>query len=176
MTSDIPDALVLSVSPSARGFAFVLFESPLSPYDWGVKDLRGPGKNRRIVRFVESMIERYSPLILVLEDWRDESCRRSARIKDLYERLVAVARKHLVRVVPLAKERLRECFAAVIPTTKYEIALAIAKQIPALSFQVPPVRKIWMSEDPRQGLYDAAALAITAFHGWNEETRSAGGP
>lgn len=174
MTNGIPDTLVFSVSPSARGFAFVLFESPLAPYDWGVKDLRGSGKNRRTIRFVESMIERYHPLVLVLEDWTDDLCRRSARIIDLYERLVLVARKHLVRVIRVSKERLRQCFARVIPTTKYEIALAIAKQIPALSFQVPPTRRIWMSEDPRQALYDAAALAIAAY-GWNSEPEKPAG-
>jgi hypothetical protein len=172
MTNGMPEALVLSVSPSSRGFAFVLFEAPLSPFDWGVKELRGPRKNLRIARFVESMIEQYSPLVLVLEDWTDDLCRRTERTRDLYERLVNVARKHLIRVVRISKAELHRAFAWVDPTTKYEIALAIAKYIPALSFQVPPVRKIWMSEDPRQSLYDAAALA-TAYYALAEPL---GGP
>jgi len=39
-------ALVLSIYPNTRGFAFVLFEGPLSPFDWGVKEVRGRGKHR----------------------------------------------------------------------------------------------------------------------------------
>jgi hypothetical protein len=49
-------------------------------------------------------------------------------------------------------------------TTKQKIAETIAKQVPALNLYVPPERKPWMSEDPRMGIFDAAALAWTYFH------------
>lgn len=38
--------------------------------------------------------------------------------------------------------------------TKYEIAKAIARRIPAFAHRLPRLRKLWMSEDPRQGLFD----------------------
>ncbi len=163
MTSAIPEALVFSIFPNSRGFGFVLFEGPYAPYDWGVKEVREPKKNRRILKFVEDMIDRYSPIVLVLEDWTDEACHRCVRIRELYRQLVELARRKCIVVFRYSWQRVKHCFAEVVPTTKYEIALRIAKEIPAFSFQVPPVRKIWMSEDPRQGLYDAAALGLTHF-------------
>jgi hypothetical protein len=163
MTTATADALVLSLSPSARGFGFVLFESALSPVDWGVQETRGDGKNRRILAFTARMIDRYQPLVLVIEDWADGACRRSARILALYADLAELAKKKSVQLVRISKQHLHWYFRSVVPTTKYEIALAIARLIPAFSFQIPPVRRIWMSEDPRQTLYDAAALGLTHF-------------
>ena len=58
---------------------------------------------------------------------------------------------------------MKECFASVGAGTKYEIAKAIATQIPAFAHRLPRLRKIWMSEDPRQSLFDAAALGLTFF-------------
>jgi glutamate/tyrosine decarboxylase-like PLP-dependent enzyme len=163
MTTANNEALVLSLSPSARGFGFVLFESALAPYDWGVQETRGDGKNRRILAFAAKMIDRYKPLVLVIEDWADGACRRSARILALYAELSELARKKSVQLVRISKQRLHGYFKSVVPTTKYEIALAVARLIPAFSFQIPPVRRIWMSEDPRQTLYDAAALGLAHF-------------
>lgn len=168
MKSKISDALVLSVSPMSKGFGFVLFESALAPLDWGVREVRGALKNRRILKFVEGMIDRYAPIVLVLEDWTDGACRKSARIMRLYASLTELARKKCVQIVRVSKGSVRRCFRSVVPCVKYEIALAIGKAIPAFSYQIPPVRKIWMSEDPRQSLYDAAALGL-AFYASEQE-------
>ena len=163
MKSTMSKPLVLSLAPMSKGFGFVLFEAPLAPFDWGVREVRGALKNRRILKFVEGMIDRYAPIVLVLEDWTDDACRKSKRIMALYAALVELARKNCVQLVRVTKGSVRRCFMHVVPCNKYEIALAIAKAIPALSYQIPPVRKIWMSEDPRQSLYDAAALGLAYF-------------
>jgi hypothetical protein len=60
-------------------------------------------------------------------------------------------------------------------TTKQKIAEMIAKQIPALNLYVPPERKPWMSEDPRMGIFDAAALAWMYFHEvWGDQDAARG--
>jgi len=158
-----PSDLVLSFYPSSRGFGFVLFEGPLSPFDWGVKEIRGPAKNRRILKHLERLIDRYAPIVLVLEDWTDEAFQRIDRIVELYKSVLALAKRKLIPVVRIAMTRVREFFAYRNALTKYEIALHIAKIIPAFSYQVPPKRKTWMSEDARQGLYDAAMLGLVYF-------------
>jgi hypothetical protein len=56
--------------------------------------------------------------------------------------------------------------------TKGGIAETIAKHIPAFDRFLPPRRKLWMSEDVRMGLFDAAALAFTFFYGQAESTCS----
>ena len=164
MMYELPDALVLAFYPMTRGFAYVLFEGPLSPYDWGVKEVRGKNKNGRIIKSLQSIIERCLPKLIVLEDWTDDYSRRAPRIKQLHEEIEKLAEQYAIPVARYGAQEIKQAFANVIPCTKYEIALNIAKHIPAFSFQVPPVRKIWMSEDPRQALYDAAALGVAWYH------------
>ena len=48
---------------------------------------------------------------------------------------------------------------------KDAIAEAIVKHVPAFARYLPPVRKPWMSEDKKMGLFDAAALALTFIQG-----------
>ncbi len=158
-----PLHLVLSLYPSSRGLGYVLFETPLAPFDWGVKEVRGARKNAQAITFVKRLLDRYAPVVLVLGDWTAATTRRAKRIRDLSQSLAALAKQHSLPVVTFSTEKVRECFSGVGARTKYEIALAIAKQVPAFSFRVPPVRKLWMSEDPRQNLFDAAALGFTFF-------------
>ena len=158
-----PSDYVLSLYPNSRGFGYVLFEGPLSPFDWGVKEIRGAAKNRRILLYIERLLDRYRPAVLVLEDWLDEAYQRSERIIDLYERILALAKRKNIPVVCYPMKKIREFFAYRNALNKYEIALHIAKIIPAFSYQVPPRREIWKGEDARQGLYDAAAVGLTYF-------------
>jgi hypothetical protein len=67
------------------------------------------------------------------------------------------------RAVSYPMKKIREYFAYRNALTKYEIALHIAKIIPAFSYQIPPKPTIWRSEDARQGLYDAAAVGLVFF-------------
>jgi hypothetical protein len=154
----IPIDLVLSFYPGSRGFGFVLFEGPLSPFDWGVREIRGPNKNRRILKFLEELIDRYSPVAIVLEDWTDDACHRIERIVALYEAILALATKKLIPVIRIPMRKVREHFAYRNCTTKYEIAVHIATMIPAFGYMVPTLRRPWASERPGQLLYDCAAL------------------
>ena len=49
-------------------------------------------------------------------------------------------------------------------TAKREIAQSIAREFPELEPRLPPVRRIWMSEDARMNIFDAVALGMTFFH------------
>ena len=158
-----PSDLVLSLYPNSRGFGYVLFEGPLSPFDWGVKEIRGAAKNRRILKFIETLLDRYTPVVLVLEDWTDEAFARIDRINELYHAIAALAKKKLITIVRYSMTKIREHFAYRNALTKYEIALYIAKIIPSFSYQIPPKPTIWRSEDARQGLYDAAAVGLAYF-------------
>ena len=77
--------------------------------------------------------------------------------------LVHFAEAEYVELHRCSKKEVRTCFASVGAGTKYEIAKAIATQIPAFAHRIPRFRKPWMSEDPRQSLFDAAALGLTYF-------------
>lgn len=163
MTYDNDGAFVLAVYATARGFAFVLFEGPENPIDWGAKELRGRRKNNRTLDEVEKLIDRYRPDALVIEDISEKGSRRSSRIRRLYRALGHLAATEYVDLYRYSRNVVRGTFAPTGAVTKVEIAEAIARQIPALGHRLPRERKIWMSEDPRQSLFDAAALALTHF-------------
>lgn len=64
-------------------------------------------------------------------------------------------------IYAFSRAQVRLAFAYLDITTKQAIAEAIAKHILAFERCVPPIRKPWMSEDARMGLFDAAALVWT---------------
>lgn len=77
--------------------------------------------------------------------------------------LTTLAATAEVELVTFTREALREVFAEVGAETKYEIAQAVAGIIPAFKHRLPPIRKIWQSEDERQSLFDAASLGIAYY-------------
>lgn len=163
MTDANPQNLVLSIYPFTRGFAFVLFEGPESPFDWGVKDVKEKHKNTKTLDEIKKLIDRFRPEVLVIEDLTNGESRRTSRIRKLYRMLAHLAAREYVDIERCKKSQIKECFGIVGASSKYEIAKAIAIQIPAFAHRIPPFRKPWMSEDSRQSLFDAAALGLTYF-------------
>lgn len=153
---------VLAVVPTCHGFSFVLFEGPEAPFDWGIKDIRGRTKNTGTLDAVKGLLTRYRPEVLILEETASGR-RRATRIRRLFRMLTHLADTEGISVARYSRRDIRECFSSVGAKTKYEIAKAISNQIPAFTHRLPPIRKIWMSEDPRQSLFDAAALGITHY-------------
>ncbi len=165
MTHQNPQNLVLSIYPTSRGYAFVLFEGSLSLYDWGVKEIRKKNKNERTLESIKALIEQHRPDYLVIEDYTEKGSRRSSRIRRLYRSLMHLARVEQVEVVRYSKDAVLSFFAPEGAHTKYEIAKTIAREMPELAHRLPRRRKIWMSEDPRQSLFDAAALGVAFYAG-----------
>ena len=58
----------MALYTNARGFAFVVFEGALSPYDWGVVEIRGLKKDAQITDKVRALLGRYVPDVLVMQD------------------------------------------------------------------------------------------------------------
>lgn len=160
---NIPHNLVLCVYPTSRGFAFVLFERPLSLYDWGVKDIRKKRKNEATLEGLLALIVRHRPEHLIIEDYTEKGSRRSSRIRRLYRMVTHLAESEFIEVTRISRTAIHASFASVGARRKYDIAQAIARAIPALAHRLPRLRKIWMSEDPRQSLFDAAALGMVFY-------------
>lgn len=165
MTHQYHQNLVLSLYPTSRGYAFVLFEGPLSPVDYGVKEIRHKHKNERTLESIEALIEEHRPDYLIIEDYTEKGSRRSSRIRRLYRSLIHLASVEQIEVMRYSKTAIHSCFEPEGAHTKYEIAKTIAREIPALAHRLPRLRKIWMSEDPRQSLFDAVALGMVFYAG-----------
>jgi hypothetical protein len=155
--------LVLAVYLNSRGFAFVAFEGSLSPYDWGVKDIRGEHQNARCLARIDLLLDRFQPIALVVQDMSVNGTRRGERIRALNTEIGDHAQAREIPLYAYSREDVRSAFEHLSVTNKYELAEAIAKHIPAFERYMPPPRKLWMSEDARMGLFDATALILTFF-------------
>jgi hypothetical protein len=155
--------LILAIYPFSRGFSFTLFEGHMSLVNWGVKDIRGRRRTARSLESAIKIIERFQPDAIVMPMSADPLTRRPDRIQKLQHLIANHAQGQAIEVYRYGRAQIRDCFKTVGATSRYEIAQAIASQVHALGHRVPPVRKIWQSEDSRMGLFDAAALVMTYY-------------
>jgi hypothetical protein len=152
--------LVLVVFPSTRGFGYAVLEGPHSLVDWGVKSAHGPQKNLESLQKIRELTAFYRPDVVVLEDYEGPGSRRAKRIRTLINLIAAHAGERGMSTAFFSGAAVRACFGLV---TKRQIAEAIAREFPELEPRMPPVRRIWMSEDRRMGIFDAISLAVSFF-------------
>lgn len=159
--------LVMAIFPSARGIAHVLFEGPYSPVDWGISDPRREHRKRRAIGHISRLLDHYTPDVLVLRGRVGFPLGR-ARLHKLLEAMEALAATKSVPIAQFSRSQIREAFQFLGSPTRYAIVETIAKNIPMFEPHVPPVRKIWKTEDRRMGLFDAIALALTFYQKQNK--------
>jgi hypothetical protein len=154
--------LVLAIHPTKFGFGWALFETPLKPVEWGTAAV-SHNRNARCLKRIESIIGRFRPTEILVEEFDSEASRRHNRIRHLYRSIIRLARSYGIDTRTLTREAIEEVFARFDAKDRYKIAAVIAHRIDAFSHLLPPKRKIWDAESPRMGLFNAAALAITFF-------------
>ena len=162
--------LVLAVFPSTRGFGYAVFEGPKSLVDWGVKGVHSTQKNSESLKRIRELLTFYRPDVLVLEDYEGLGSRRAKRVEALIKSMAAHATREGMSTASFSRAEVRASFGL---TAKRQIAEAIARDFPELEPRLPPVRKIWMSEDRRMNIFDAAALAMTFFDTKRQTERAA---
>jgi hypothetical protein len=156
---------VLAIDPITWGYGFAILDGPQRLIDW---DLQGTSRREELrerwcLRQIGVLIDRYGPDRVVVEDCLDARSRRGKRSRQLIERIVTLAGERGVPARRISKGQLRRAFAPSGTCTKYKIALAIAGWFPEVAWRLPPVRKPWMSEDARMGIFDAIALALAFY-------------
>lgn len=151
---------VLALYPTSRGFGFVLFRGDVALVDWGIKDVRRKDKNFLALHLMKTIIGKYRPNVLVLQDTGSKGSRRHERIRELHRCAAEYAKAEGIAVRRFAQTRVHAHFGV---HTKYAVAERVAEELPQLALRLPPKRKPWMSEDARQSLFDAAALALLYF-------------
>ena len=154
--------LVLAVHPTTRGFGWVLFENAHTPAAWAIVHARVGREQRLLMRF-KTILDRYEPKVLVLEAFEDCTLPRSPRIQRLCEAMIREAGLHEIHTSVYERGTIRMVFQKSGAYTREQIAQVIAKSVDDFRHRLPPARKRWTSEDHRQCLFDAAALAITYF-------------
>lgn len=154
--------LVLGVHPTTHGYGWALFESPLSPVDWGLASAQKSRRGRLMARF-ERLLARYEPTSLILERFEAPFTKRADSLQLLCRGMVQLATTRGMDVRTYGRDAIRTCFASAGATTRYDIAQCVAHHIEVFRRRMPPKRKAWAGQDPRQSIFDAAALVITDF-------------
>jgi Holliday junction resolvasome RuvABC endonuclease subunit len=122
---------------------------------------------------IRELLAFYRPDVLVLENCQGRGSRRAKRIQTLINLMTAHAAEERIAIASFSRSEVRACFSSTGSTTKRRIAESIAREFPELEPRLPPVRRIWMSEDSRMSIFDAAALGMTYFHTGSRLKRAA---
>lgn len=155
--------LTLSIYLNTRGFAFVVFEGHLSPFDWGIREIRGARKYKGCLLRITQIVDRYAPDVIVVQDTSEHGTQRARWITALNASINVLAKDRAIPAFAYSRDQVRGVFESRECPNKHSLAELIAKHIPAFERYVPPPRKPWMSEDRRMGLFDAAALGLVFF-------------
>jgi|SRR5215470_86755 len=157
------DKRVLAIDPSTRGFGFAVLEGPSRLIDWGVKETKTE-KKKRSLTFIEALIEQYQPKVVIVEDYAAKGSRRCSRVRELIDDISKLAVKRKIKVRRFSRLKVMQVFSESGASTKYEIAIAMAKRFPELAPRLPRLRKPWMSEDYRMSIFDSVGLGYVFFH------------
>jgi hypothetical protein len=153
---------VLAIDPTRNGFGFAVFEGPLRLIDWGTHKAKGVA-NPDCIRSVARLIGIFRPDVLIIEDEKAKGSRRRARNQRLIHQLSLLAKHDAIQVRKISRLRMRRIFARLGASNKHQIARIVSERLPELLSRLPPERKPWMPEDPRMGIFDAAAFALAYF-------------
>jgi hypothetical protein len=156
------ESRVLGIAPCVQGIGFIVFNGSRYPIDWGIKWARGE-KNTKGIAIVAELIDRYQPDVVVFEDYHGEGSRRTKRIEGLLDAIAALVCRQKIKSASYSRGRVRQGFAAYSAVTKFQIAKAIANEIPELAPRLPGERKIWLPEHANMSIFDAASLALIYF-------------
>jgi hypothetical protein len=154
---------ILALHLTSRGFAYCIFEGPGDLIDWGIKRVPKDEKNRHCISAIEHLIARFDPHAIVFEDTDEAGGRRSARVKHLLRSVEKLADRHSLDSYCYPWPMVFEVFKDGEPQTRHDIAKMMAVILPALKRRLPPKRKAWLPMDPRQALFDSAALGIAHY-------------
>jgi len=150
--------LVLAAHPTSRGFGWVIFEGPLAPVDWGIAFAKR-ARNQRLFKRFERLLQRYEPAVLALEHFEN----RTGASHRLCRMMKHIAECRGMETQVFTRPAIQAVFGSVGAKTRYEIAEVIRTQIDAFSHRMPRKRTLIVNADPKQALFDAAALALTYF-------------
>jgi len=152
---------VLAIDPYSRGVGFAVLEGPEMLIDWGIRTT-GAADNAKAQRIIGKLVDRFRPDVLALEDWASAGSRRCQRVQALLNRIAAEEGNRVL--VRLIRQRDVRAIGPLPQTaTKHGRACLVAERFPELQAFLPPFRKLWMPEDDRMSIFDAATLALACF-------------
>lgn len=154
--------MVLAIHPTTTGFGWTLFNGPHLLLNWGVVTVQ-KDKNVKCLEKAKELLTHYNPKTLVLEEFEGKKSKRSDRVKKLYRAIIKLAKAQNTKVNIITRAEISMYLFDEDGATRQEVAEEVSERVEGLKHLLPPKRKPWMSEDPKMGLFCAAALALVYF-------------
>ena len=121
------------------------------------------------MRHANQLLEIFKPSELILP-LRSTAIGGAQRLQKIAVEIEALARTCGTSIHWYRRSDIKTSFSQHGARSKDAIARNIAQQMPEFEQHLPPLRKIWMSEDYRMGIFDAVALAVTYYENNGLET------
>jgi hypothetical protein len=166
MNLRIYDPRVLAIDLRNRRSGFAIFEGPRSLLDFGTTVLPATPVEFAVSR-LSGLLKMSLPSIIVVKKDRWENMRFGPNSRQSIEGLIHESEARGIQIRMLELNAVNTAFRNLGCETKAEISAELARIFPELVWQLPPERKAWESEHPRQSAFDAIALGIVY---WQYET------
>lgn len=158
-----PSARILALDVHRQRYGYAILEAPAELLDWGVRRryLRHAPRSVTWVRkSLRDLVARWRPSLIVTKELSKPA---TSGLKKIVASLVAEARCFGIPVRPVPESAIRSTFGGGRHVTKYHIAQMLVQRFSFLAFLLPPLRKIYESQDYRMSMFAAMALALTVI-------------
>jgi hypothetical protein len=155
----IYDPRVLAIDLRNRRSGFAVFEGSRNLLDFGTTVLPSVPAEFAVNRFSD-LLRISLPSIIVVRKDRWENISSDSNTRHSIEILTRESKTRGIQIQMLEQSAMNITFRNLGCETKAEISTALARIFPELVWQLPPRRKAWESEHPRQSVFDAIALGL----------------
>jgi hypothetical protein len=111
---------------------------------------------------IETLIKRYRPAAVVLEDIDCDDYRKGIRARETTILVRELCSRLGVPIFTVTDRDIRDAIGAPKQVTKQQLAQAITNQFSSLIRHLPAPKKAWQSEDKRLSMFVAVAMALAA--------------
>ena len=149
---------MLAVHLTWSGFGWVVFDETGVLAEWGIASAK-QGRKLRLVNRFKHLLDRFQPAALVIEAHEDAH-ERADRIRKLYKAFARTASGAGAEVCIYDRETVAAVLDLPLRASRYDVARKVGERLAELSHRMPRKQAFGASEDPRQSLFTAAALAL----------------
>ncbi len=166
MLLHIYDPRVLAIDLRFRRCGFAIFEGPRILLDYGTIAIPSGGAESVGSR-LSDLLQLARPMVVVVKRERWEKMIARSRAESLIKAITSESESRRIQIRLLEQNAVSSTFRNLGCETKAENSAALASIFPELVWQLPPDRKVWESEHPRQSVFDAISLGLAY---WQHET------
>lgn len=150
---------ILGIYPSSRGFAFAVLEDGRL-VDWGLAKTFA-GTEEAFLTRVESLVDRYRPSHIALED--HARSRRRDKARRFVDAAFVYARARTREALVVSRRAVRLRLGLDEDASNHDLAVCISNHFPELAPLLPRRRRLWESEAERIQVFQAVGLAATSL-------------